>query len=54
MSNRWHSWFAWYPVYVEDGEDAYFVWWEHVVRRRVYLDGRYVWQYRLHEGGAYS
>lgn len=54
MSNMWHSWFAWYPVWIIDGDDEYLVWWEHVVRRRVWVEDRYIWQYDFHRGGSFS
>lgn len=47
--NRWHSWFAWFPVLIEDDEELYFVWWEEVTRRQVYIGGRYRWQYTLNK-----
>ena len=36
--DKWHEWFAWYPVYCPDIGKT--VWWEHVERQlvRYYLD----------------
>ncbi len=51
--NTWHVWFAWFPVFIEDDDgELYFTWLEDVVRRRVYIGGRYRWQYKLHKGSS--
>lgn len=41
---RWHKWFAWYPVTVEDGNC---IWLEYVARCRVFGGrGDDYWSYR--------
>lgn len=43
---EWHDWLAWHPIKV----DNYFVWCEHVWRKKVrtdYIITTYVWNYRL-------
>lgn len=40
---NWHKWFAWHPVYSEDG-DAY--WLEYVQRKEIINIFGWVYQYR--------
>lgn len=52
QSNRWHLWYAWRPVLVHSDRKTILVFFEDILRRRVYVDGKYRWQYALIEDSA--
>jgi hypothetical protein len=45
-SNLWHRWYAWFPVIAETEDHKLLLVFEDVMRRRVFRDGRYRWQYQ--------
>lgn len=50
MTNLWNPWFAWHPIIVKSPFETNLVFWETVNRRRVYIDGKFRWQYSLIDG----
>lgn len=46
---RWHDWFAWYPIYVDNDDIRGYVWWETVRRHRSHSYGGSWWEYELRD-----
>ena len=52
MNNRWHMWYAWYPIIARTETQTLLIICEDVMRRRIYKDGRFRWEYQPIESSA--
>ena len=46
---RWHDWFAWYPIYVDNDEVRGLFWLETVRRCRIQNFGGSWWEYQIYD-----
>lgn len=53
---KWYRWYAWYPIWFKEHGFRYIVWFDYVMRKRIYFDGDIWWNYRTphHHDGIYK